>query len=184
MTDDSYTMEDTEDMTCREFTNTFLKYREKDSVELKLAYYVGIDVDSEEMKLLEWLGLFDDTRIGLEDKSPAQILQHILEKKWTMSPDDKDMIVMWHLFSFHDGKEEREITSSMVVLGENQHETAMAKTVGLPIGIAAKKILNGDIKLSGVHIPTLKEIYSPILIELGKHGINFKEEERSAKASA
>lgn len=181
MTDDSYKMEDTETMTYREFTNTFLKYRLHDSVELKLAYYVGVDVDSEEMAMLDWLGLFSDEVLGLNEVSPAQVLQHILERKWTMEPEDKDMIVMWHLFNYHDGQEEKEITSSMVVLGENQHDTAMAKTVGLPIGIAAKLILNGTIDITGVHLPTLKEIYNPILKELSKNGIVFEEREQSAK---
>jgi saccharopine dehydrogenase (NADP+, L-glutamate forming) len=131
--------------------------------------------------MISWLGLFSNEVIGLKDVSPAQVLQHILEKKWTMESDDKDMIVMWHLFNYHDGTEEKEITSSMVVLGENQHATAMAKTVGLPIGIAAKLILDGTIDLSGVHLPTVKAIYEPVLNALSEHGITFEERERSAK---
>jgi saccharopine dehydrogenase (NADP+, L-glutamate forming) len=52
----------------------------------------------------------------------------------------------------------------------------MAKTVGLPLGIAAKLILNGTINLKGLHIPTKKEIYEPVLKELEDLGIKFQEE--------
>ena len=51
----------------------------------------------------------------------------------------------------------------------------MAKTVGLPLGIAAKLILNGKIKLTGLHIPTTKEIYEPVLKELEQHDVKFHE---------
>ena len=172
-TDDSYEMEDTENMTYREFTNSFLKYRQGDSIELKLAYYVNIDVDSEEMDLLRWVGLFENKKIGIKNASPAKVLQHLFEQKWTMEPTDKDMIVMRHLFKFGNNKT---LTSSMVVIGDDENNTAMAKTVGLPIAIATKLILDKKIKEKGVLMPMTKEIYSPILKELQEYGIIFKEE--------
>lgn len=176
-TDDTFIVEDSENMTYREFMNTFLKYREKDSVEIKLAYYLGKDVDGDEMRLLEWLGLFEDKKIGLKDATPAQILQHLLEEKWALAEDDKDMIVMWHLVkSEKDGISKRK-ESSMVVIGDDQHRTAMAKTVGLPIGIAAKHILLGNIETTGVCLPTKPSIYEPILKELKDYGIVFNEKE-------
>ncbi|MCB9256700.1 MAG: saccharopine dehydrogenase NADP-binding domain-containing protein [Chitinophagales bacterium] len=175
--DDSYIMEDSENMTYRDFINTFLKYREKDSVEIKLAYYLGKDVDGEEMRLLTWLGLFEKKKIGLKKASPAQILQHLLEEKWALADGDKDMIVMWHLLSYELNGQKHRLESSMVVLGEDEHYTAMAKTVGLPIGIAAKHILNGKIKSIGVCLPTEASIYEPILEELEERGICFTEKE-------
>ena len=63
----------------------------------------------------------------------------------------------------------------MVVIGDDQINTAMSKTVGLPMGIAAKMVLNGKINLKGVHIPTVKEIYNPVLAELENFGIKFIE---------
>lgn len=171
-TDDSYQMEETETMTYREFTNSFLKYREGDSIELKLAYYVHIDVDSEAMKLLKWVGLFENKVIGIKNASPAQVLQHLFEQKWTMEEDDKDMIVMRHLFKYGENKQ---LESSMVVLGDDSNNTAMAKTVGLPIAIATKLILNGDINERGVLMPMTADIYTPILKELEDYGIHFKE---------
>lgn len=177
-TDDSYIMEDSENMTYRDFINSFLKYRVGDSVELKLAYYLHKDVDSDAMKLLEWAGFFKREKIGLKNATPAQILQHRFEQKWKMEPGDKDMTVMWHLFEYEKGDSNIRLESSMVVVGEDSFNTAMAKTVGLPIGIATKLILNDKIKSKGVLMPTLPEIYNPILDELEQHGIKFSEKKQ------
>jgi saccharopine dehydrogenase (NADP+, L-glutamate forming) len=174
-TDDSYVMEDSENMTYREFINTFLKYRETDSVEMKLAYYLGKDVDGEEIRLLTWLGLFDKRPIGLKKATPAQILQQILEEKWTLDEGDKDMIVMWHLLNYTENGMAKRLESSMVVIGDDKYNTAMAKTVGYPIGIAAKNILNGTIKAKGVLLPIEVNIYEPVLKELEEYGISFVE---------
>jgi len=96
-TDDSYIMDNTEDMTYKEFINSFLYYSKGDSVELKLLHYMHIDSDSSIIEKLKWLGIFDDTRIGIKNASPAQILEHILNQKWKLEPEDKDMVVMWHI---------------------------------------------------------------------------------------
>jgi saccharopine dehydrogenase (NADP+, L-glutamate forming) len=90
------------------------------------------------------------------------------------------MIVMWNKFEYYDQKDEgkrKMITTSLVVKGDNQLNTGMAKTVGLPLGIAAKMILDGKTTLKGVHIPTSKEFYEPILEELKQYGIEFKEKQ-------
>jgi saccharopine dehydrogenase (NADP+, L-glutamate forming) len=126
------------------------------------------------------VGIFDNTPIGLEKPgTPAQILQRILEKKWTLNPDDKDMIVMWHKIQVREKGEEkeREFHSSMVVIGDRQPRTAMAKTVGLPVAMAAKLVLNGTLNTPGVHAPMKPEIYNPILDELETYGISFQERE-------
>ncbi|MCB0802501.1 MAG: saccharopine dehydrogenase NADP-binding domain-containing protein [Flavobacteriales bacterium] len=179
-TDDSYIIEDSENMTYREFINTFLKYREKDSVEIKLAYYLSKDVDGDEMRLLEWLGLFENKKIGIANATPAQILLHLLEQKWALEEGDKDMIVMWHLLTYKLNGQKHRLESSMVVEGEDKRQTAMAKTVGYPIGIATKLILNDKIKKKGVLLPLEKEIYKPVLKELQGYGVIFKEKEGSA----
>jgi saccharopine dehydrogenase (NAD+, L-glutamate forming) len=176
-TDDSYVMQHTEDMTYKEFINSFLYYSIEDPVKTKLYQYMHIDQDSDVREKLEWLGIFDDTKIGLKDATPAQILEHILCKKWVLEPDDKDMLVMWHKFLYGEkGKGNPTLlTSSMVVTGDDPLNTAMSKTVGLPLGIVTKMVLTGQIKLEGVFIPTLKEIYDPVLRELEKHGRGFRE---------
>lgn len=180
-TDDSYVIEDSENMTYREFINSFLAYHPHDSVELKLRHYLKIDQDDEIMEKFEWLGIFEHTKIGLKRATPAQILQHILEQKWTLAPDDKDMIVMWHKLTYKLNNVMHEISSSMVCKGIDQTYTAMANTVGLPLGICARLVLQGKIKLRGVLWPTEKEIYMPVLDELEQYGIKFNEKEVQPK---
>ena len=176
MTDDSYTIEASENMSYRDFVNLFLGYSPSDSVELKLRSYLKIEQDDVMWAKLVELDLFNPKKkIGLINATPAKMLQKILEDSWTLEEDDKDMIVMQHLFGYElDGKK-YQIESSFVVLGENQTYTAMSKTVGLPVGIAALKILKGEIKTPGVQIPITKEVYEPILKELEAHGIKFSE---------
>ena len=98
-----------------------------------------------------------------------------------MQPEDKDMIVMLHEIEWRTGSAESGVKSLLVVKGDDSLRTAMAKTVGLPLGIAAKMILKNQIQLKGLHIPVLKEIYEPVLKELQLHGIRFSEEETVIK---
>lgn len=144
------------------------------------------------LKQLFFLGLDDDATLVNKGKcSAADLLQFALEKKLVLEPDDKDMIVMLHEIQYTDGSQQpsfakvpedkqapdtHRVSSSLVVKGENSLRTAMAKTVGLPLGIAAKMILNGTIQLTGLHIPTSRTIYEPVLAELKKYGVEFSEQ--------
>ncbi len=123
----------------------------------------------------EYLGFFDEKEVPASAKTSAEILQFLLETKLAMQPADKDMIVMLHELEYEMQNEKHTIKSSLIVKGENNIRTAMAKTVGLPLGIAAKLILQNEIKLTGMHIPILPEIYEPVLDELKNHGITFRE---------
>jgi saccharopine dehydrogenase-like NADP-dependent oxidoreductase len=126
-------------------------------------------------KLTE-LNIFDTKkRVGLKNATPAQILQKILEDSWTLAPEDKDMIVMYHKFGYEINGKKEQIDSNMVVLGEDRTHTAMSRTVGLPVAIATLLILNKKITKPGVQIPITKEVYNPILKELENYGITFKE---------
>ncbi len=174
-TDDSYTLEDSEHMTYRDFINTFLAYHPTDSVEIKLKYYLDIDQDETELwERLEWLDIFKPIKIGLKNATPAQILQHILESKWAIKPHEKDMIVMWHKFVYTDGDTVHELKGALVVKGEDQNHTSMSKTVGLPMGIATKLILQNKISSRGTILPIHPEFYVPILDELKTFGIEMK----------
>lgn len=178
MTDDSYTIEDSQNMSYRDFTNSFLAYDPSDSVELKLRHYLKIDQDDIIWEKLLELDIFNAHKmVALKNATPAQILEKILKDSWTLKEDDKDMIVMQHLFGYELNGKKHQIESSMVCIGDNQVYTAMAKTVGLPVAIATLKILNGDIKTPGVQIPIQKEVYEPILDELKENGIIFTEKE-------
>ncbi len=176
MTDDTYIIENSENISYRDFTNLFLAYSPNDSVELKLRSYLKIDQDDVMWDKLLELDIFNpNKKIGLKNATPAQMLQKILMEYWTLKEDDKDMIVMHHKFGYEINGERRQIESSMMVKGENQTYTAMAKTVGLPVAIATLKILNGEITTPGVQLPINKEVYKPILKELEEYGIVFKE---------
>jgi saccharopine dehydrogenase-like NADP-dependent oxidoreductase len=175
-TDDSYILEGSKDMSKRDFINSFLPYSTDNSVELKLKYYLKLDQDDNTFDKLEWLGIFDDTKYNLEkDITPAQFLQMILEDKWQLEPEDKDMIVMWHKFVYTLDGTLHEINSHMISIGEDQTYTGMSNTVGLPLAICAKMILNDTIQLTGVHLPIEPEVYNPILDELADYGIKFIE---------
>lgn len=176
-TDDSFIIENSKDLTYREFINLFLPYNPNDSVELKLRHYLNLAQDEVELfDKLKWLDIFEEIPVNLDRATPAQILQSILERKWKLEPDDRDMIVMWHRFSYKLNGVSKEVHSSMVIEGDANH-TAMSKTVGLPVGISTKLLLNGTIKQKGIRIPIHPEIYLPLYSELEEHGINFIEKE-------
>ena len=176
MTDDTFIVDDSETMSNRDFVNLFLPYHPTDSVEIKFRHQLKIDQDDVIWDKLLELDLFSKTAIsGLKNATPAQMLEKILADKWTLQSEDKDMIVMYHKFGYEINGEEKQIDSTMVCLGDDQTYTAMAKTVGLPVAIAALKILNGEITTAGVQLPISKEVYQPILEELEEYGVEFKE---------
>lgn len=176
--DDQYTMENVGEMTHRNFINSFLEFHNDRTVEEKIAFMFTLDPHGEEMKRLKWSGLFTKEPVGLSQGTPAQILEHILKKKWTLAPGDQDFIVMWHRFIYEHNGKRKEIQAHLAVKGENENDTAMAKTVGLPLGIAAKLLAEGKIKSRGVRIPVASEIYEPVLNELRTLGIYVRENER------
>ena len=177
MTDDSYVMEGSEAMTYRQFVNSFLPYHPTDSVELKMRHILKIDQDDIMWDKLVELDLFSRIKkVGLKNATPAQILEKILSDSWTLQPEDKDMIVMYHKFGYELNGITSQIDSKMVCIGDDQMYTAMAKTVGLPVAMAALLILNGKIQTSGVQLPIQKEVYEPILKELESYGVVFNEQ--------
>lgn len=178
MTDDSYIMENSETMSYRDFVNAFLPYHPTDSVELKLRHSLKLDQDDIQWDKLVELDIFNPNKIvGLINATPAQILEKILSDKWTLSPEDKDMIVMYHKFGYELNGERKQIDATMVCIGEDQTYTAMAKTVGLPVAMATLQILNGNITTPGVQLPLNKEVYLPILKELEEFGVVFHEKQ-------
>jgi len=178
MTDDSYTIDDSENMSYRDFVNAFLPYSPSDSVELKFRHALKIDQDDIVWDKLLELDLFNPKKMmELKKATPAQILQKILMDSWTLAENDKDMLVMYHKFGYELNGKKHQIEATMVTLGEDQTYTAMAKTVGLPVAIATLAILNGKIKTPGVQMPITKEVYEPILKELSNFGITFNEKE-------
>lgn len=176
MTDDSYQIANTHLLSFREFTNLFLAYNPSDSVELKLKYYLGIPQDSDLMDKLIWAGLFSSQKFPFEAGSPAQCLEYILRQVWTLEESDKDLIVMYHKIGWEKNGERFMIESSMGVEGKSSIQTAMASTVGLPLAIAVRLILEGKIESTGVQLPMTAQWYNPILEELSADfGVQFYE---------
>jgi saccharopine dehydrogenase-like NADP-dependent oxidoreductase len=178
-TDDTYIMENTAEMTYRDFINSFMAYRTDIPVEQKLLNYLGLEKDSGMMERLRWLGIFDETKIGIEGLSPARVLQKILEEKWQLEPEDKDMILMQHQADFEKRGIRKKRYSTMVCIGQDNKHTAMSLTVGLPLAMVARRILEGKYREKGVQLPIQPEIYNPVLEELKDYGIRFVEEEIS-----
>ena len=178
MTDDSYEMKGLEKMSKRDFLNSFLPYSQQQSVEEKLCVYTAIPAGGDEFNKIKWLDLLEEDPLPVQKGSPAKILQHILEEKWMLGPRDRDMILMQHKFEYSIGGERWEKVSTLVCTGEDSKRTAMAKTVGLPLGIAARLLVEGKIKRRGVCIPVYPDLYHPILEELKSLGIRMEEREQ------
>ncbi len=176
LTDDSYKIKQANSLTYTDLIHSFLPAG-KLSVKDKLIAFMGSEMDAEVMTKLEYLELFSNKPIMLKEGSPAELLQHLLEEKWLLKPGDKDMIVMQHQFEYELNGKPHKLNSSLVVIGDDEVHTAMAKTVGLPLAISVKNFLTGQFKLYGVQIPIVKEIYEPMLEELEKVGVVFIEKE-------
>ena len=176
-TDDSFIIEDSDQISYRQFIERFVPYQQGKTTRESLAGFIGVPADSEIFDKIEWLGFFSDNVIGLENATPAQVMQQVLVEKWSMTASDRDLLVMQHQFVFELDGEKRGIVSSMTYEGVDHVWTAMAYTVGLPLGIAAKLLATEKICPLGVKLPVTADIYNPILDELAQHGINFTEEE-------
>jgi len=176
VTDDTYTIENSENMTYRQFINSYLPYHPTKTVEEKLADFMGYGTDDYRFYRLRWLGLFEDKKIGLKNATPAQILQKILQEKLVFTEQDNDLIVMQHIFNYSVKNKNYCIKSSFAFEGKDKHHSAMATTVGLPLAIAVKMIMQQKINLKGVVVPTIAEVYEPIMTELKDFGITFTEE--------
>jgi saccharopine dehydrogenase (NADP+, L-glutamate forming) len=175
-TDDTWKIHNANKLSYSQLIESFLPAG-KDSIKERLAKFLGENIESDVMKKLEWLGIFSDEKTKLTEATPAQILQDLLERKWLLKPGDKDMIVMQHRFEYTLNGKKHRVISSLVVKGENEIHTAMAKTVGIPAAIAVKRILSGEIKRTGICVPVTNDIYEPILKELESFGVRFEEKE-------
>lgn len=176
LTDDTLKLDGAVIKTWAQLTASFLPpLKGKSLREATKAYLL---LDDSTLDRLEWLGIFSEEALSIEHGSPAQALQKLIERKWVLHDGDKDMIVMWHRFVYTLKGKTHEVQSSLVTLGDDEVYTAMSKTVGLPIAIAVKFILNGTFAMRGVQMPVVPAIYDPVLSELSELGITFTETER------
>ena len=180
LTDDAVNLDNAETLTWAELVEAYLPVSHIPDLDLSLrvATYLGLDPMGAEMGRLNWLGLFSDRPVGHGHATPAQLLERLLSEKWQLQPHDHDMIVMQHLFEFELDGVSHSRTSSLAVLGDDATHTAMAKTVGLPLGMAVRRLVRGEVTQRGVLLPLGAALYEPILDELAAdYGISFSEEE-------
>lgn len=177
LTDDTYRMAYSDDLTYREWVRSYLSPTLErvgyGTLRTQLATLFNLNQADEALDKLEWLGLFSDEKIPLDEATSAQILQELLERKWKLEPEDKDMILMQHEVEYELGNQKKRHLSTLVLRGENSENTAMAKLVGLPLAIGVKNILLGNITSKGVLIPITPEIYEPVMKELDELGVQF-----------
>ena len=162
--------DESEIINCTTFSDWFNYKKQKLDLPNKNDFF-----NSEFLEQIDFLSIRSTEPIPFKIFSSALLLQYLLEKNLVMKPDDKDMIIMVHEIEYLKNNEHKKVTSCLIVKGEDQVHTAMAKTIGLPLAIATKLILQNKIKLTGLHIPVIAEIYEPVLQELAMNGIQFQE---------
>lgn len=182
-TDDSYPILDIGRFTYAQLIESYLaavpEGETSGTLEHRFASFLGVDEQGPEMEKLRWLGIFSQTPINLKIGSPAEMLLDLLLTKWELKKDDRDLVVMHHAIESERQGKRTKVTSSLVIKGDDSENTAMAKLVGLPLGIFVKLLMMGKIESRGVHIPVIGEFYEPVLKELEDYGVSFVESEES-----
>jgi saccharopine dehydrogenase (NADP+, L-glutamate forming) len=173
LTDNRYVVPESHRFTYEQWLSIYLTKRNGSTTKERMLDFLDISTDSEVMKRLEWLGLLGDKKkkIRLKNATPAEILLDLLIQKWEFKKSDRDMVILQTEIEYKIKNKKEKIISSLVVKGENYDHTAMAKSVGLPLGIGINLILNDKIKERGVIIPIHRDIFRPTLKELAEYGI-------------
>lgn len=178
LTDATFPIVNSDQLTYHDLMEAFLGISQHTgSVKDRVAKMIEMDPEGEVMKKLEWLGLFSKRRIKVKDATPALILENLLLEKWALKPDEKDMVIMQHVFEYELNRKKKKLTATLIMDGLNGMETAMSRLVGLPLGIFVKLLMLGKISTTGVNIPTMPEVYEPVMAELEAHGVKFIERE-------
>ncbi len=179
LTNDTIEIPNLETKRYRDVVEMFLPLTTKgSSVEQRVAVWLQINPTGSIMEKLRWLGLFSEDLFVSRGNTGAQVLTSLLVKKLPLPETGRDMAILQHELEIsypeQQGRRER-VVSCLIAFGEPGGFTAMSKTVGLPAAIGVKLILQGKIRKSGCHIPTLPSIYEPALEELKNQGLEFAE---------
>jgi saccharopine dehydrogenase (NADP+, L-glutamate forming) len=174
MTDDSNKIAMSNQLSFRDFTNQYLPQSKKISTEENLCKLLNISTQDEIFKQIKYLGLLSDEIIKTPNATGAEVLVELLNKNLKMQAQDKDMIMMQHIIDYEIDNTTQSKTSQLIVQGENNIETAMAKTVGLPLAYATEMMIENKINQKGIILPLKSYIYTPILSRLENEGIAFE----------
>ena len=143
---------------------------------------LGVGVKDSPLEAMKFIGLLDDRPVEIERGSLMDMLADRMQKALCYKPGERDMLLMRHdiTFEYEGGKRRERITAIMVDYGIPGRDSSMARTVSLPAAIGTRMLLEGKIQLRGVQIPVVADIYDPVLEELEKMGIGFKETREKA----
>ncbi len=178
LTDATFPIVDSDQLSYHDLMEAFLGISQHTgSVKDRMAKLLEVEPDSEVMQKLEWLGLFSKRRIKVNNATPSLILENLLLEKWALQPHEKDMVIMQHVFEYELNRKKKKLTSTLIMKGNDGYDTAMSRLVGLPLGIFVKLLMLGKISTTGVNIPTMPEVYEPVMQELEEYGVRFLEEE-------
>jgi len=147
-----------------------------------VAKHLNLDPSHQIINHLEWIGLFGDDKIS-NCKTKLDALCSAMLSRMQYAPGERDMLVMKHTFNcvFPAEGKRRIYTSKLLDYGLLNGDSSMSRTVSLPVAIATKLVLEGKLShLKGIVIPTLPELYNPILEEL-KTCFNITFEEKLEK---
>ena len=167
--------------TYADLTRNLIGAGENDDLEIKTSEILGFKKYSAVVKRLKWLGLFSDKKLPNDKDCPLDYLNFLTLEKMPLKKHEQDMVVMHHEFIIEYPNKKECITSTLFEKGNPDGDSAVSKTVALPAAIAVKMILRGIIDLKGVYIPVIPELYNPILDELEKMGVSFKENKKDIK---
>lgn len=164
---------DLPDKTWRQVMTERLEKETTAGLKVDLARQLNVAPNSGVIMTIEWLGLMDDEPVS--EKTLLDALAARMLEKMQYGVGERDMVVLVHEFlAVYEDREER-ITSTLIDFGNPDGTTSMARLVGSPAAVGARMVLEGEINLTGVHIPVVPEIYQPIMNELDRLGITFEE---------
>jgi hypothetical protein len=163
-----------EDMTYAALMRELASVDDSD-VKSGVAKACGVEPSNPIISRFEWLGLFEEKQIPSGINTILDALCNLFEEKMQYAPGERDMIVMHHEFVAEFPDKKQKITSTLIDYGISNGDSSMSRTVALPVAIASKMILDGEINITGVHRPIIPEIYEPILKELESLDIKMDE---------
>lgn len=173
----SYDKMDVKGLSYAEFMAKLIGASSDEGLPSKVAGKLNISAVSDPLIAMDWIGLFSKEAMDREEASPFDIVSDLMISKMMIDKDERDMVVMQHTFlaAYSDGEKEV-IRSRMLDFGTMKTDTSIARTVALPAACGVEMILEGRIKVKGVHIPVIPEIYNPILDQLETLNIKMVEE--------
>ncbi|WP_297089835.1 saccharopine dehydrogenase C-terminal domain-containing protein [uncultured Draconibacterium sp.] len=146
------------------------------NIKEKAAERLGLSIDSPAILAMEWLGLFSDYLVSMDEGSNFDLTTDLMLKKMMLPKGARDMVIMLHAFVVENADGSKQVIKSSLLDFATEEDTSIARTVALPAAIAAKMIIEGKILEKGVLRPIMKTVYEPVLTALKEEGIAMTEE--------